>query len=66
MPETLPLIYRCGCPDAVDNQDFLDFDTPCPGHHWSDWQINDHFPLREDRFCHICGGMETQELRTDA
>lgn len=51
--------YGCDCTD-IDEQDFVACED-CPGHHWSDWEINDYFPFREDRFCHRCGAMETIE-----
>lgn len=33
-------------------------------HDWSAWEIGPFFP-REERFCSMCGGMETQEISAD-
>lgn len=30
-------------------------------HVWSEWKIGPFF-AREERFCSLCGGMETQEI----
>lgn len=53
----------CGCPDRPDEDYEPHSGQPCE---WSHWHPNEvSAELREDRYCWLCGAMETQILRTD-
>jgi hypothetical protein len=76
MSDTLPRVWPgyaasyvgprlpCGCPDRPDEDDYKPhLGQPCD---WSHWHPNEHSDApREDRFCWLCGAMETQTLEPD-